>query len=122
MSGDLLEVVKDGVALLTLNRPDRLNAMSQAMLDGLEEALPRLADDDSVGVVVLTGAGRGFCAGGDVRAMAEGSEMMGATLEERAPGSRWRWRAISGLPETPRDSVPRSRASATRETSAEAGT
>ena len=42
MSGDLLEVVKDGVATLTLNRPDRLNAMSRAMLDGLEEHLDEL--------------------------------------------------------------------------------
>jgi len=43
MSDDLLEAVKDGVATLTLNRPERLNAMSGPMLDGLLEALPRLA-------------------------------------------------------------------------------
>src|SRR6059036_1658013 len=64
MSKDVLEVVKDGVAVLTLNRPDRLNAMSGPMLDAMLEALPRLADDGDVGVVVLTGAGRGFCVGG----------------------------------------------------------
>jgi 2-(1,2-epoxy-1,2-dihydrophenyl)acetyl-CoA isomerase len=105
MSGDLLEVVKDGVALLTLNRPDRLNAMSHAMLEALEEALPRLADDGSVGVVVLTGAGRGFCAGGDVRAMAEGSEMAGATLEERAPGLRARMEVSRWLHEMPKPTI-----------------
>ena len=105
MSGDLLEVVKDGVAVLTLNRPDRLNAMSHAMLDALEEALPRLADDGSVGVVVLTGAGRGFCAGGDVRAMAEGSEMAGATLEERAPGLRARMEVSRWLHEMPKPTI-----------------
>jgi len=105
MSGDLLEVTKDGVALLTLNRPDRLNAMSQAMLDGLEEALPRLADDSSIGVVVLTGAGRGFCAGGDVRAMAEGSEMAGVTLEERAPGLRARMEVSRWLHEMPKPTI-----------------
>jgi 2-(1,2-epoxy-1,2-dihydrophenyl)acetyl-CoA isomerase len=105
MSGDLLEVVEDGVALLTLNRPDRLNAMSQAMLDELEEALPRLADDGSVGVVVLTGAGRGFCAGGDVRAMAEGNEMAGATLEERAPGLRARMEVSRYLHEMPKPTI-----------------
>ena len=43
MTNDLLENVKDGVAVLTLNRPDRLNAMSGPMLDALLEALPRLA-------------------------------------------------------------------------------
>jgi len=105
MSGDLLEVIKDGVALLTLNRPDRLNAMSQAMLDGLEEALPRLAGDGSVGVVVLAGAGRGFCAGGDVQAMAEGSEMAGATLEERAPGLRARMEVSRWLHEMPKPTI-----------------
>jgi len=104
MSGDLQEVVRDGVALLTLN-PDRLNAMSQSMLDGLEEVLPRLADDGSIGVVVLTGAGRGFCAGGDVRAMAEGSEMAGATLEERAPGLRARMEVSRWLHEMPKPTI-----------------
>ena len=49
MSTDLLEQVKDGVAVLTLNRPDRLNAMSRPMLDALLEALPRLAEDPAVG-------------------------------------------------------------------------
>src|SRR5256712_7303791 len=84
MSQDLLEALKDGVAVLTLNRPDRLNAMSPSMLDALLEALPRLAADPEVGVVVLTGAGRAFCAGGDVKAMAEGREFGGTTLEGKA--------------------------------------
>ena len=74
MAEDFLEAVKDGVAVLTLNRPDRLNALSPRMLQGLLEALPRLAEDPAVGAVVLTGAGRAFCAGGDVKAMAEARE------------------------------------------------
>ena len=74
MTQDLLEEVTDGVAVLTMNRPDRLNALSLPMLDAMLEALPRLAANDDVGIVVLTGAGRGFCAGGDVKAMAEGRE------------------------------------------------
>jgi len=105
MSGDLLEAVKDGVAVLTLNRPDRLNAMSGSMLDGLLEALPRLADDGGVGVVVLTGAGRGFCAGGDVKAMAEGSELEGVTLEERAQGLRARMEVSRWLHEMPKPTI-----------------
>ncbi|HEV8441412.1 MAG TPA: enoyl-CoA hydratase [Methylomirabilota bacterium] len=105
MSEHLLEAVKDGVAVLTLNRPERLNAMSPAMLDGLLEALPRLADDREVGVVVLTGAGRGFCAGGDVKAMAEGSEMGGATLEERAQGLRARMEVSRWLHELPKPTI-----------------
>jgi len=90
MTTDLLETVKDGVAVLTLNRPDRLNAMSRPMLDALLEALPRLAEDPAVGCVVLTGAGRGFCAGGDVKAMAEGNELGGQTMEEKAQALRSR--------------------------------
>src|SRR5439155_18805723 len=90
MSQDLLEVIKDGVAVLTLNRPDRLNAMSRPMLDALLEALPRLSADADVGAVVLTGSGRAFCAGGDVKAMAEGREFGGDMLEDKAQALRSR--------------------------------
>src|SRR5258708_29338479 len=80
---DLLETIEDGVAWLTLNRPDRLNAFSPAMLQGLGEALQRLSGDASVGAVVITGAGRGFCAGGDVKTM---PERAAEGLEERVEG------------------------------------
>ena len=60
MSDHLLESRDNGVAWLTLNRPDRLNAMSNEMLDGLLASMLRLAADEEVGCVVLTGAGRGF--------------------------------------------------------------
>jgi 2-(1,2-epoxy-1,2-dihydrophenyl)acetyl-CoA isomerase len=73
MEQHLLESIADGVAILTLNRPERLNALSTPIMEGLLEALPRLAQDPAVGVVVLTGAGRAFCSGGDVKSMAEGS-------------------------------------------------
>ncbi|HUP36558.1 MAG TPA: enoyl-CoA hydratase [Candidatus Limnocylindria bacterium] len=105
MSTDLLEQVKDGVAVLTLNRPDRLNAMSRPMLDALLEALPRLAEDPEVGVVVLTGAGRGFCAGGDVKAMAEGTELGGQTMEERAQALRSRMETSRWLHEMPKPTI-----------------
>jgi 2-(1,2-epoxy-1,2-dihydrophenyl)acetyl-CoA isomerase len=68
MSGDApLQVRRDGRILwLTLNRPDRLNALTAELHDRLLHTVEEAADDDDVGVVVLTGAGRGFCAGGDV--------------------------------------------------------
>jgi 2-(1,2-epoxy-1,2-dihydrophenyl)acetyl-CoA isomerase len=103
--GDVLEVVANGVAVLTLNRPDKLNAMSPAMLEGLLEALPRLADDTRVGAVVLTGAGRGFCAGGDVRAMAEGIEFAGDTLEEKASALRGQMEVSRWLHEMPKPTI-----------------
>jgi 2-(1,2-epoxy-1,2-dihydrophenyl)acetyl-CoA isomerase len=71
MERDLIEAIADGVATLTFNRPERLNALSAPIMEGLLEALPRLAADKAVGAVVLTGAGRAFCAGGDVKRMAE---------------------------------------------------
>jgi 2-(1,2-epoxy-1,2-dihydrophenyl)acetyl-CoA isomerase len=105
MGNDLLELVKDAVAVLTLNRPDRLNAMSRPMLDALLEALPRLAEDTAVGVVVLTGAGRGFCAGGDVKAMAEGIELGGQTMEEKAHALRARMEVSRWLHEMPKPTI-----------------
>jgi len=104
MGQDLLEVVKDGVAVLTLNRPDRLNAMSGPMLSAMLEALPRLAGDPEVGVVVLTGAGRGFCAGGDVKAMAEGREFSG-TFEEKAQALRSSMEVSRWLHEMPKVTI-----------------
>ena len=73
MEKHLIETTADGVATLTLNRPDRLNALSTPIMEGLLEALPRLAADPTVGAIVLTGYGRAFCSGGDVKSMAEGA-------------------------------------------------
>jgi len=105
MTQDLLETIDDGVAVLTLNRPDRLNALSRPMLDALLQALRRLADDADVGVVIVTGAGRGFCAGGDVKAMAEGREAEGTTLEERAQALRSRMEVSRWLHQMPKPTV-----------------
>ena len=71
---DLIETIEDGVAMLTFNRPERMNALSTPIMEGLLHGLPRLAGDPGVRVIVLTGAGRAFCAGGDVKSMAEGGE------------------------------------------------
>ncbi len=87
---DLLESVADGVAVLTLNRPDRLNALSEEMVRGLCDALPRLASDPAVGAIILTGSGRGFCAGGDVKRMTTVEQ----TVEERQEGLRWRHESV----------------------------
>ena len=88
MTDVLIETVSKGVATLTMNRPDRRNALSGEMMAGFLEALPRLAAEPDVGVVVITGAGKTFCAGGDVKAMAEGTEFKENTLEEKARALR----------------------------------
>ncbi|HSS11731.1 MAG TPA: enoyl-CoA hydratase-related protein, partial [Acidimicrobiales bacterium] len=66
----LLGRVDEGVAVLTMNRPERRNALSGSMFEGLARALAEVEVDGDVGSVVLTGAGGAFCAGGDVKAMA----------------------------------------------------
>ncbi len=70
MTDHLLETLEDGVATLTMNRPEARNALSGPMMAALSEAAPRLAADPKVRVVVLTGAGGAFCAGGDVKGFA----------------------------------------------------
>src|SRR5262245_18062837 len=70
----LLYEVKDGVATLTLNRPERLNALGDTLRDDLLDAITRSSVDPSVRVMIVTGAGKGFCAGGDVKAMNEARE------------------------------------------------
>ena len=83
---DLLESIENGIAMLTLNRPERLNALSPDMTAALKEALERLATDHEVGCIVIAGAGRGWCAGGDVKTMeARGKDQ---TFEDRAEGLR----------------------------------
>ncbi|HUO92166.1 MAG TPA: enoyl-CoA hydratase [Rhizomicrobium sp.] len=66
---DILYAVEDGVATITLNRPDRLNAWTPRMHHEVKAAMRAAADDDAVRVIVLTGAGRGFCAGADMEAL-----------------------------------------------------
>lgn len=67
----LLSSTENGVCTLTLNRPDRLNAVSLALYEALAREVRRIEGDQTVRAVVLTGAGRAFCAGADLKAHAE---------------------------------------------------
>jgi 2-(1,2-epoxy-1,2-dihydrophenyl)acetyl-CoA isomerase len=82
---DLIETVENGIATLTLNRPERLNALSMEIRSSLLEAFERLGHDSNVGCIILTGAGRAFSSGGDVRSM---GERAAAGFEARAAGIR----------------------------------
>ncbi|HVF65288.1 MAG TPA: 2-(1,2-epoxy-1,2-dihydrophenyl)acetyl-CoA isomerase PaaG [Casimicrobiaceae bacterium] len=85
MASPILLTTDAGIARITLNRPDRLNSFNDAMHEALRGALDSVCDDESVRVVLLTGAGRGFCAGQDLsdRAVAPGSEAvdLGASID-----------------------------------------
>ena len=75
---------KDGaLAILTLDRPDRLNAMADPMWDALHGHLVTIAADDAIRAVILTGAGRAFCSGGDVTGMAKSDVVSGRARSQR---------------------------------------
>ncbi len=74
------------VAVVTLNRPERLNALSQGLRDDLMAAVEELRDDDDIWAVVFTGAGRGFCSGADIQGG-------GATAPELPDGAGGQWHA-----------------------------
>ncbi len=73
---DLLFDLHDGVATLTMNRPQARNALSADMKAAFAEAVPRIVADDAIRALVITGAGGAFCAGGDIRGMAEARPQM----------------------------------------------
>ena len=96
---DLLARVDDGVAVLTMNRPQRRNAMSNPMMDAMARVLADVEADDTVGCVVLTGAGGAFCAGGDVKGMAgedSGADRAASSLDAVIHIQRLNQRATSG--------------------------
>lgn len=72
-----------GIAVLTLDRPERLNAMADPMWDALYGHLGAIAADDEVRAVILTGAGRAFCSGGDVTGMARSDIVSGRARSQR---------------------------------------
>lgn len=84
MATDVLIVERDaGVATLTLNRPEQMNALSVELRQALERELTRLRTDPDIKVVILTGQGRAFCAGLDLKEM-------GSSERENAPRCRIR--------------------------------
>jgi 2-(1,2-epoxy-1,2-dihydrophenyl)acetyl-CoA isomerase len=103
--------VEERVIVLTLNRPDSLNALNAELMRCLAQTVREVADDDSIACVVLTGAGAGFCSGGDVKAIRKAAEdrvagaAPGATLEKR---TRWLRRCVEAsrlLVEMPKPTI-----------------
>ena len=88
----------DGIALLTMNRPEARNAMSGEMNEAMQRILAEVEIDPEIRCVVLTGAGKGFCAGGDVKGMASsGDGTVGQnTIDTAIHRQRVHQRATSG--------------------------
>jgi 2-(1,2-epoxy-1,2-dihydrophenyl)acetyl-CoA isomerase len=110
MTDQLIESFADGVATLTMNRPEARNALTGDMQAALSEAIPRLAADRKVRAVVITGAGRAFCAGGDVKGFASANERgdtsgEGFNLEARAYGLRQSADIVRVLHEMPKPTL-----------------
>jgi 2-(1,2-epoxy-1,2-dihydrophenyl)acetyl-CoA isomerase len=109
MTDQLIEEFSDGVATLTMNRPEARNAMTNEMMAALDAAVRRLAADPAVRCVVLTGAGNAFCAGGDVkgqaRAAAERSSGAPFSIEQRVHGLRTAMETSRILHEMPKPTL-----------------
>jgi 2-(1,2-epoxy-1,2-dihydrophenyl)acetyl-CoA isomerase len=94
----LMAEVSGGVAVLTMSRPERRNALSTEMGQGLQRALGECETATDVRCVVLTGAGGAFCAGGDVKGFAEGAAVSAtSTFDQQVHAQRLDQRAISGV-------------------------
>lgn len=92
MNEELLFEVTDGVAVITMNRPEAYNAMSPAIIDGLGEAYRRCDQDDAIRVAVLTGAGSVFCTGADMSAGGATFDSEAQTVEiDSCPLSMQAW-------------------------------
>ena len=81
----ILTSLDDGVLTITMNRPDRLNAWTYQMGAELQHAIEAGNDDPTVDVFILTGAGRGFCAGADIKDLFKNQADRGDSGDNRAP-------------------------------------
>ncbi len=85
----LIYEVEDNIATLTMNRPERLNALGDTLRTDLHDAMTTASEDPNARAIILTGAGRGFCSGGDVKAMNEAKERnQSAPLMDKVAPSR----------------------------------
>src|SRR5260370_6920287 len=87
-TGELLCEIRDRVAVITLNRPEARNALSDHLTPALRRMIKQCGDDPGVGALLITGAGNAFCAGGDVKGMGANSTKAEMAFEERVADLR----------------------------------
>ena len=105
MDQEIMTRVDNGVAVLTLNRPARFNALTSGMIENMAGILADYAADPAIGCVVLTGAGKGFCSGGDVAVQAASAGKSTLSPEQRADGLRAGMEASRLLHEMPKPTI-----------------
>lgn len=107
MTQDLLESTANGITTLIMNRPQARNAFTRDMIEALAQALPRLATDPAVRLVVLTGAGDAFCAGGDVKGFAKAAAGAPAVMsfDQKVTDLRARMEVSRWLHEMPKPTL-----------------
>jgi 2-(1,2-epoxy-1,2-dihydrophenyl)acetyl-CoA isomerase len=107
MTTDLLESHASGITTLTMNRPEARNALTRDMMAALSEALPRLANDPAVRLVVLTGTGAAFCSGGDVKGFARNAAGAAVTMsfDQKVTDLRMRMDVSRWLHEMPKPTL-----------------
>ena len=91
-----------GVATITLNRPDKYNALTVELLTELREAMTDVYEDNAIRVVIFTGKGKGFCSGGDLRTVDERTTPDGVDLEEESKFHKISTDAFDSLEKCPK--------------------
>src|ERR1700748_2134961 len=95
-TGELLCEIRDRAALITLNRPEARNALSDRLTPALRRMIKQCGDDPAVGSILITGAGTAFCAGGDVKGMGAGAPKTEVSFEDRVANLRTKQRTLTG--------------------------
>lgn len=95
-TSQLLCEIRDRVAVITLNRPEARNAMSDQLTPALRRMVRERGEDDRVGALLITGAGTAFCAGGDVKGMGDNSSKKDWTPQQRIDDLLERQRLLTG--------------------------
>jgi enoyl-CoA hydratase/carnithine racemase len=95
-TGELLCEIRDGVALITLNRPEARNALSDQLTPALRRMIRQCGDHSKVGALLITGAGTAFCAGGDVKGMGSNAAKPETPIDERIADLRIKQRTLTG--------------------------
>jgi enoyl-CoA hydratase/carnithine racemase len=95
-TSELLCEIRDRVALITLNRPEARNALSDRLTPALRRMIKQCGDDPKIGAVLITGAGNAFCAGGDVKGMGSHANKAEITFDQRVADLRTKQRTLTG--------------------------